>query len=223
MMQKNNTTKRDFLTEQQVQGGPLLKREPQFQPSPLHLRWSVYHLSKFLRKPSCNRCDDHGMQIGAVSFVDEGVEKVLDVVQERGAVNTLFLTTFTYGRGLAGRQIPGQPFPDHGSQESDEKTFHGGNYAVPHPQYYKNTVLKNTRATEHGEFDILAAVIPEASKRGLKLFASVEDQWRLDVPGVKGCTEVDLAGRRTNTLCLFHPDVQAFWSAWSQIFASHIL
>src|SRR5438045_9598315 len=54
-----------------------------------------------------------GIQIGAVSFVDEGVEQVLDILQSRGAVNTIFLTTFTYGRGLAGRQIPGQPFPAH--------------------------------------------------------------------------------------------------------------
>lgn len=154
----------------------------------------------------------HGIQIGAVSFVDEGVEKVLDIMQKRAAVNTLFLTVFTYGRGLAGRQLPGEPFPDHGSQVSDDKTFHGGNYSVPHPEFYKNTILKETRATEHGNFDILASVIPEAKKRGMKVFASVEDQWRSDVPGVKECSEVDLLGRRTNTLCLFHPDVRAFWT-----------
>jgi hypothetical protein len=153
-----------------------------------------------------------GIQIGAVSFVDEGVEKVLDIMENRGAINTLFLTTFTYGRGLSGRQIPGQPFPDHGSQESDEKTFHGGNYATPHPEFYKDTVLAKTRAPEHGNFDILASVIPAAKKRGMKVFASVEDQWRSDVPGVKECTEIDLLGRRTKTLCLFHPDVQAFWT-----------
>src|SRR5437667_12874157 len=55
-----------------------------------------------------------GIQVGAVSFVDERIEQVHDIFQDRGAVNTLFLTTFTYGRGLGGRPIPGQPFPDHG-------------------------------------------------------------------------------------------------------------
>src|SRR6476660_726131 len=153
-----------------------------------------------------------GIQVGAVSFVDEGVENVLDIFQNRAAINTLFLTTFTYGRGLAGRQIPGQPFPDHGLQESDEATFHGGNYAIPHPEFYRDTVLKETRAPEHGHFDILASVLPAAKKRCMKVFASVEDQWRDDVPGVNECTEVDLSGRRTDTLCLFHPDVQAFWT-----------
>ncbi len=153
-----------------------------------------------------------GIQVGAVSFVDEGVGKVLDILQERGAVNTIFLTTFTYGRGLAGRQIPGQPFPDHGSQESDEKTFHGGNYATPHPEFYRNTVLKQTRAPDHGELDIVAAVLPETKKRGMRLFCSVEDVFRSDLPGVKETAEVDLTGHKTGTLCLFNPEVRAFWT-----------
>ena len=75
-----------------------------------------------------------GIQVGAVSFLDEGTEKVLDILQERASVNTLFLATFTYGRGIAGRQVPGQPLPDHGKQEYDTGTFHGGNYAAVHAQ-----------------------------------------------------------------------------------------
>src|SRR5438105_10550637 len=108
-----------------------------------------------------------GIQVGAISFVDEGTEKVLDVLQERGGVNTLFLAVFTYGRGIAGRQIPGQPLPDHGKQEYD-LNFHGGNFATPHPQYYKNTVLKDTRAPDYGNVDALELVIPAAKKRGIK-------------------------------------------------------
>src|SRR5947207_6368081 len=73
----------------------------------------------------------NGIQVGAISFVDEGTEKVLDILQERASVNTLFLAVFTYGRGIAGRQIPGQPLPDHGKQE-DDLNFHGGNFATPH-------------------------------------------------------------------------------------------
>jgi hypothetical protein len=79
-----------------------------------------------------------GIQVGAVSFLDEGVEQVLDIFQQRGSINTLFLAVFTYGRGIAGRQVPGQPLPDHGKQEYDVN-FHGGNFATPHPQYYRDT------------------------------------------------------------------------------------
>src|ERR1700745_3491438 len=71
-----------------------------------------------------------GIQAGDVSFVDEGVEKVVDLLQERSCVNTLFLAVFTYGRGIAVRQIPGQPLPDHGKQEYDPN-FHGGDFATP--------------------------------------------------------------------------------------------
>lgn len=196
----NNKTRRDFLKNSAALAsvtaiGPLTG------------------LSSFAGEQKSDSKKMNGIQIGAVSFVDEGVNEVLDVVQMRGAVNTLFLTTFTYGRGLSGRQIPGRKFPDHGSRESDEKTFHGGNYAMPHPEYYTNKLLdvRETRAPEHGEFDLLASIIPEARKRGLKVFASVEDQWRSDVPGVSELVEMDIQGRKARTLCLFKPEVRAFW------------
>lgn len=52
-----------------------------------------------------------GMQVGAVSFLDEGTEQVLDILQERGAVNTLFLATFTYGRGIGAGRCRDSPCP----------------------------------------------------------------------------------------------------------------
>src|SRR5690242_20958915 len=109
-----------------------------------------------------------GIQVGAVSFVDEGIEKVLDLFQQSASINTLFVATFTYGRGIAGRQVPGQPLPDHGKQEYDADTFHGGSYTKIHPQYYKDTVIQNFRAPEFGDYDVLEAVLPSARKRGMK-------------------------------------------------------
>src|SRR6185436_9874999 len=110
-----------------------------------------------------------GMQVGAVSFVDEGTSKFRDILQERGAVNTLFLATFTYGRGIAGRQVPGQPLPDPGKQEYD-LDINGGNYGVVRPQYYKETSIKPeaTREPDHGSLDIVAEVLPQAKKRGMR-------------------------------------------------------
>ena len=154
-----------------------------------------------------------GIQVGAVSFVDEGVGPVLDLLQERGAIETIYLTTFTYGRGLAGRQVPGQPFPDHGVRESDETFYRGGNYARPHSKFYRNTILEDVRAPDHGDLDIVEAVLPEARKRGLKQYCSVEDVWSPSVPGFDRVAEVDLAGRRAGTLCLMNPDVRHFWTA----------
>ncbi len=152
-----------------------------------------------------------GIQVGAVSFVDEGTEKVLDVLQERGGVNTLFLAAFTYGRGIAGRQIPGQPLPDHGKQEYD-LNFHGGNFATPHPQYYRNTVIEAAHAPDHGNLDILEEVIPAANKRGLKVICWMEDVFRTDLPNIEKVQERDLYGRNRETLCVNNPNYQNFFT-----------
>src|SRR2546430_1091440 len=88
-----------------------------------------------------------GIQVGAVSFVDEGTDKLLDGFQELAAIDTLFLATFTYGRGIAGRQLRGQPLPDHGEQEYDD-AFRGGNFATPHPQFYRRTSIAPEKAPD---------------------------------------------------------------------------
>jgi hypothetical protein len=147
-----------------------------------------------------------GIQVGAVSFVDEGTERVLDILQERAAVNTLFLATFTYGRGIAGRQVPGQPLPDHGKQEYD-LDFHGGNCGAVRAQYYKDTAIKpeDTRAPDHGSLDIIAEVLPKAQKRGLKTILWTEDVWRYDIAGIEKLQETDLYGRKVRRLCVNNP------------------
>jgi hypothetical protein len=70
-----------------------------------------------------------GIQIDAVSFLDEGTEKVLDILQEKAGVNTLFMGAFSYGTGITGRQIEGHPFPDHGVQQYQD--FSRGHHAAP--------------------------------------------------------------------------------------------
>ncbi len=160
-----------------------------------------------------------GIQVGAISFVDEGTEKVLDTLQERACVNTLFLAVFTYGRGIAGRQIPGQPLPDHGKQEYD-LNFHGGNFATPHPEFYKNTVLRDTRAPDHGNLDILAEVIPVARKRGMKVICWLEDVFRADLPHIEKLQERDLYGRNAETLCVNNPDYRNFLTGLVEDYSS---
>lgn len=152
----------------------------------------------------------NGIQVGPDSFVDEGTEKVLDILQNRGVVNTIFLTTFTHGQGLAGRQTK-ETLHDHGAPASSGKPYYGGNFATPHPSFYHNTVLKDMRAPDFDKLDIVAEVLPAAKKRGMKVFCSVEDQFRSDRQGVTDVAEVDLQGKKTGTLCLFHPDVRNFW------------
>jgi hypothetical protein len=153
-----------------------------------------------------------GIQVGAVSFVDEGVEKVLDTFQQEAAVNTLFVATFTYGRGIAGRQVPGQPLPDHGKQAYDNGsgpgTFQGGAYTRPHLEYFKDTVLKDFRAPDFGDYDVLEAVLPSARKRGMKTICWFEDVWGGPdkVPHVAEAQERRFNGQNAGTLCFNNPN-----------------
>lgn len=147
-----------------------------------------------------------GIQAGAVSFVDEGVEKTLDEFQKDAAINTLFLATFTYGRGIAGRQVPGQPLPDHGKQAYDTDTFYGGCYTKTHPQYFRDTAFQKFRAPDFGDYDVLEAVLPSAKKRGLKTICWFEDVFRNDLPDIQALQEKELSGNNAATLCFNNPN-----------------
>ena len=149
------------------------------------------------------------IQIGARSFVDEGVERVLDDLLEKAGVNVLMPAVFTYGRGLAGRQTPGQPLPDHGVQQYDE--IHGGSYAKLHPEFSAKSVIQNVRAPELGDFDILADVIPKAKARRMQTYCLFEEAYnpRL-MPGFEKIAEVGLDGRSGDSTCLNNPEARDF-------------
>jgi hypothetical protein len=151
-----------------------------------------------------------GLQVGAVSFLDEGVEQTLDVFERDGAVNTLFVATFTYGRGIGGRQVPGQPLPDHGKQQYDTDTFYGGCYTKVNPKYFADTAFKDFRAPDLGDFDVLEAVLPAARKRGLKTICWFEDVFRKDLPHIDQLEEKELSGENAVTLCFNNPNYRAW-------------
>lgn len=147
-----------------------------------------------------------GLQVGAVSFVDEGVEKALDEFQHDAAINTLFVATFTYGRGIAGRQVPGQPLPDHGKQTYDTDTFYGGCYTKYDSKYFNDTVFKKFRAPDFGDYDVLEAVLPSARKRGIKTMCWFEDVFRRDLENIQQLEERQLSGNNATTLCFNNPN-----------------
>ena len=157
-----------------------------------------------------------GIQIGPDCFVDEGIEKVLDILQEKGAVDTLYLSTFTYDRGIIGR-TSGRDYPGHGVDASDKGYFHGGNYATPHAKFYTNTAIKgeSLKAPDFGDRDMLAEILPKATSRGMKTICSIQDgfSYPADMPYIEDLREVDIQGRKGSALCFFNPDVREFWGA----------
>ena len=152
------------------------------------------------------------IQIGGRSFVDEGVDACLDTLQNTGGVNAVMATVFTYGTGLAGRQVRGEPLPDHGVQQYDR--VHGGSFTRVHPEFYANSPIKDIRAPELGEFDILADVIPKAKSRNMQTYALFEENYNPALmPNFDSIAEVDLYGRPGPTTCFNNPNARAFLSS----------
>lgn len=151
------------------------------------------------------------IQFGAVSLIDESTERVLDIFQERAAVNALIPAVFSFSNGTAGRQSKGQPLPDHGKQEYDSN-LRGGNFARVHSQYYKDTAVdpRLTQAPDHPGFDVLGDLLPAARKRGMRVFGLIQDHFPEDFPNVEKLQERDFNGARCETLCKNNPYYRNF-------------
>ena len=151
-----------------------------------------------------------GIQIGAASFIDEGVETVLDTVRERAAVNTLFLATPTWNHATGGRAEPHGADLGHGSRDHDADWV-GGNYATVHPEFYANTILGPVgRAPEYPDWDMLESVIPQAQRRGLRSYALMDESSHArhlrSYPNFLKCLEVDIWNKPARRPCFNNPD-----------------
>jgi hypothetical protein len=150
------------------------------------------------------------MQISARSFVDEGVDKCLDTLQQKGGVNVIMPVAYSYGWELDGRQVHERPLPDHGVQAYDE--IHGGSYTAVHPEFYKDSpILDGLRAPELGNFDCFADVIPKAKSRGIETYALfAEDYNPAFIPNFEKIAEVDVYGRIGRNSCHNNPGLRSF-------------
>lgn len=150
------------------------------------------------------------IQISAQSFVDEGVDKCLDTLQQKGGVNVIMPVAYSYGWELDGRQVHGRPLPDHGAQSYDE--IHGGSYTAVHPEFYKDSpIFDGLRAPELGNFDCFADVIPKAKSRGIETYALfAEDYNPAFIPNFEKIAEVDLYGKIGRNSCHNNPGLRSF-------------
>ncbi len=164
------------------------------------------------RVPVKNRKNLVGIQVRGFSWADEGVDQVLDNIQEKGDVNTVWAYTFSYGEQRLEKNGP-IPLPDHGKPGN---SIAGGAFYDYDPKYFQNTILKDFRCKEYGNLNVIEAAAAKAKARGMSFFA-----WDLNNPGPKlndtianyaEVSEVDVYGRRTNRPCFNHPDYQAFLS-----------
>jgi len=155
-----------------------------------------------------------GIQVGAISFIDEGVEETLDRFIELAGVNAICISALSWNRELAGRAAG--DFPDHGLREPDN--LQGGAFFSPNPRYYEATSLRHFTAPDplFSGFDALGDVIPEARRRGMAVFPYYSETYEpqprpLWQPGFSRVLEVDAFGRKATRPCLRNPDYRAWW------------
>jgi hypothetical protein len=159
-----------------------------------------------------------GIQISPISFIDEGVERVLDTLQERVGVNVLLIGTVSWLGLKSGRSISHEVdgFPDHGIPKPF--AMKGGAYFKPDPAYYSQTIIKNFRASdpEMQDKDILEMVIPAARARGMKVFVELMEPFfkyeghgsvnTVTISNLPQLLEVDLFGRMSGDPSTSNPD-----------------
>jgi hypothetical protein len=156
-----------------------------------------------------------GIQVGTISFVDEGVAGVLEQLQRLASVNAVFVATQSFDRGVQGRQVPGRRWPGHGPQEPDDHA--GGSYVTQHPEFYAGTVLGPFPAADRevAGFDVLAEVLPEAGRRGIKVYSFLLENTHSGltraVPNWPKVLQADAWGRADRYACLRNPDYVAWW------------
>jgi hypothetical protein len=166
-----------------------------------------------------------GIQISPVSFVDEGTEPLLDLLQDRFGINVLFIGTISWLGLKVGRRISWKldGWPDHGAR--NPAPLRGGSYIAEHPEYYTNTFLKRFRAgdEELKDVDILATVIPAARSRGMRVYPEVMEPLfhyeghgsanTVAIPNMPQVLEIDVLNRVGGAPCINHPDYRTWWHA----------
>ncbi|TRL41211.1 hypothetical protein [Rhizobium straminoryzae] len=158
-----------------------------------------------------------GIQISPISFLDEGVEAVLDTLQNRVGVNVLMLGTVSWLGLKTGRSISWQldGWPDHGVPEPFAMT--GGAYFDPDPAYYGGTFMKDyrTRDPQFDGKDILKMVLPAAHARGMTVYIELMEPFfkytghgsvnTVDIPNLAQAMEIDIFGRIGSDPSTSHP------------------
>ena len=148
-----------------------------------------------------------GIQVSPISFIDEGVDAVLDVLQHRVGVNVLLIGTVSWLGLKIGRSVSYQldGWPDHGVPEPSP--LGGGAYIATRPEYYTKTVINDYRNRDEAmvDKDILEMIIPAARARGMKVYAELMEPFfkyaghgsvnNVNIPNLPQLMEIDFMGR----------------------------
>jgi hypothetical protein len=141
-----------------------------------------------------------GIQIGAgpLSKSDADTDMLLDTLRNQCGMNALFVFAF----GHEARFIP-----------MAQAGFRGGNYSIPHMEFYKgsNLTLEDMRAPEFPDVDLLDRTMKATRKHGFKTYAIIEEsEGQPPTAPWQAFYEYDFHGRRQREACSNNPGYRAF-------------
>ncbi len=159
----------------------------------------------------------YSIQVSPISFVDEGVETVLDFLKNEARLNALLVTSHSFTFGTLGRSKEGF-IPDHGKQEASQ--FEGGSLVQNDARYYEGLNIKEfaIQDEELKGIDSLKMSLDEAHERGFRVYSrfaenSFETSLPRVIPGFARVLAIDVLGRRVNSPCFNHPDYRNWYLA----------
>jgi len=138
-----------------------------------------------------------GMQIGAGPLAGD-TDRLLDTLRNVGGINALFFFVF----GHEARFVP-----------MAQQGFRGGNYGIPHMEFYKgsNLTYEDMRAPEFPDLDLLDRAMKATRKHGFKTYALIEEaEGQPPTAPWQAFYEYDFHGRRQRDACSNNPAYRAF-------------
>jgi hypothetical protein len=158
-----------------------------------------------------NRKNVVAIQVKPFCWTDEGIDKVLDTIQEKGNVNTVFAYTYDYDESHITKG-GSKPLPDHGKY-STSGPRQGGAFYDYDLKYFRDTTLTDFRSHDEPNFNVITAVGPKMHARGMQFFAwdynNAFPVMMRNIPGLTEVAEIDVYGRRTSSACFNHPNYRA--------------
>jgi hypothetical protein len=153
-----------------------------------------------------------GITMGPTSFYDEGIDYVLDLLQDKVGINAI--ACYTYQRMTPGCRPPGA-IADHGKPIDRERNDDTLTWVQVNEKYYGGTFLRHqpkNKGERYWDKDILADLEKPAQERGIRIYSRILEGWRqYGRPNFVKVNEIDALGRLAGRQCYNNPDYINFW------------
>lgn len=159
-----------------------------------------------------------GVQCMPQSVFDEGVENMLDFMQQEGGIDTVCISTHVM-HGGGGRPSPADQ-ADHGVPKTPNTDKPLARIWIPYEDAnFEGTSLRMPQGTPEtedlGGKDVLEAILEPAHRRGMKVYARHLEGFHYPLlqyfPVFEKVRQLNCLGERVEAPCWNHPEYRAFW------------